>query len=182
MAKVKGFPFMKTQGLVIGMLMSVLFISCKTPAPVIGVLSGDIAPEISALNSTGSAHKLSDSKGKLILVEFWDSYNTVARKNHFEMQRMYGRYKDVEFKEGNGFEIFSLSIDADKAAWSKAVKEDGITWPIIVNDSKAWNATAVLDYKIASLPKYFLINDQGIIINHNIIISDLEKILESLKD
>lgn len=98
------------------------------------------------------------------------------------MQRMYGKYKSVEFKEGNGLEIYSLSIDADKAAWSKAVKEDGITWPIIVNDSKAWNAAAVLDYKIASLPKYFLINDQGIIINHNIIISDLEKILESLKD
>lgn len=95
---------------------------------------------------------------------------------------MYQKFKTASFKEGEGLEVYSLSIDSDIAAWQAAVKEDGIVWPVIVNDQKAWNAQAILDYKVATLPKYFLINESGVIINHNIIISDLEKILNGLKD
>lgn len=159
-----------------------LLFSCKTTAPTVGVLSGNLAPDITASNASGTSISLSQSKGKLILVEFWDVNNIIARKNHFEIQRMYSKYSTTEFKAGKGFEVYSLSIDADRAAWLSAVAKDGILWPIVVNDPKSWNAQAVLDYKIASLPKYFLVDENGVIINHNIIISDLDKILESLKD
>ncbi len=182
MVRFNGNPFMKTQGLIMGMAMVVLIISCKTTAPTIGVSSGNLAPEITATNVSGNSIKLSDYKGKLVLLEFWDSNNSVARKNHFEIQRMYQKFKTASFKEGEGLEVYSLSIDSDIAAWQAAVKEDGIVWPVIVNDRKAWNAQAILDYKVATLPKYFLINESGVIINHNIIISDLEKILNGLKD
>ncbi len=162
--------------------MVMLIISCKTTAPTIGVSSGNLAPEITATGISGNTINLSDYKGKLVLLEFWDSNNSVARKNHFEIQRMYQKFKATSFKEGEGFEIYSLSIDNNVEAWKAAVKEDGIGWPVIGNDSKAWNSKAVLDYKIATLPKYFLINESGVIINHNILISDLEKILNGLKD
>lgn len=182
MVRFNGNPFMKTQGLFMGMAMVMLIISCKTTAPTIGVSSGNLAPEITATGISDITIKLSDYKGKLVLLEFWDSQSSVARRNHFEIQRMYQKFKTTSFKEGKGFEIFSLSIDNNTEAWKTAVKEDGIAWPVIVNDPKAWNSSAVLDYKIAALPKYFLINESGIIINHNIIISDLEKILNGLKD
>jgi peroxiredoxin len=173
---------MKTKRVIAGLAFLVIIASCKTTAPAVGVLNGEIAPEVTAVLMDGKSVNLSASRGKLVLLEFWDSNNSVARKNHFEMQRMYSKFKNTEFKSGNGFEIYSLSIDTDVAAWKNAVAADGISWPIIVNDKAGWNAKPALDYKIASLPKYFLIDENGLIISHNIIISDLEKLLNSLKD
>lgn len=173
---------MKTKSVFAGLVILFAIASCKTTAPTIGVLKGEVAPEITATLMDGGNVNLSASRGKLVLLEFWDSNSSVARKNHFEMQRMYSKFKNTEFKGGSGFEIYSLSIDTDPTAWKNAVTADGITWPIIANDKGGWNAKPTLDYKIASLPKYFLIDENGLIISHNIIISDLEKLLNSLKD
>ncbi len=173
---------MKTRFIYLGISLLILVVACKTSAPLVGVQAGNIAPEISALKADNTTAKLSEMRGKLVLVEFWDSNNAVAKKNHFEIQRMYMKFKQTEFKEGSGFDIYSISIDTDKALWEKTVIADGITWPYKVIDTKAWNAQPVLDYRIASLPKYFLINEDGEIINHNILITDLEQILTKLID
>jgi peroxiredoxin len=173
---------MRTQGIYLGIVISLLVMSCKTSSPVIGVQNGNVAPEISANTITNTAVKLSELRGKMVLLEFWDSNNSVARKNHFEIQRMYVKHKGTEFKNGTGFEVYSISLDTDKAAWQKAVDGDGITWQYNVIETNAWNAKSALDYKIASLPKYYLINGKGEIINHNILIPDLEKLLTNQMD
>jgi len=176
------FSNMKTQFIYLGIAILMLVGACKVSAPIVGLQAGNLAPEISASKADNSIAKLSEMRGKLVLVEFWDSNNTGAKKNHFEIQRMYMKFKQTEFKEGTGFDIYSISIDSDKALWEKTVAAEGTTWATNVIDTKAWNAQPVLDYKIASLPKYFLINGKGEIINHNILTTDLEQILTKLKD
>ncbi|HMU70907.1 MAG TPA: TlpA disulfide reductase family protein [Chitinophagales bacterium] len=164
-------------GYILLFVMAIVLNSCKTPAPVVGDHIGNIAPEISAPDAQGKTQSLSALQGKLVLVEFWDSNNSASRKNHFEMQRMYSKYRNTSLDGGNGFAIYSISIDTDPKKWQEAIAADGINFTTMVNDTQAWNSKAVLDYNIASLPKYFLIDDKGIIINHNILIPELEKIL-----
>lgn len=173
---------MRTHKLYVILGMVLLTVACNTTKPVIGLQKGNLAPEITATNAANTAISLSSLRGKLVLLEFWDASNSVARKNHFEIQRLYSKYQQTNFKAGNGFEIYSLSIDSDRSIWTKAIQADGVSWPIIVNDPMGWNSKPVFDFKIASLPKYFLINETGEIINHNIIISDLEQILTALKN
>lgn len=170
---------MKTMTYVLCLLGMSMFsvYACSNTVPVIGTRSGDEAPNIVLQDINGKSVALKDLRGKLVLVEFWDAANAASRRNHFEMQRMYAKHKNTVFDTGEGFAVYSISIDTNTDTWKKAVQEDGLTFNALLNDPSGWNSKAVLDYNINSLPKYFLINKNGIIINHNILIPDLERIL-----
>lgn len=150
---------------------------CATSTPETGTRNGNLAPEIRLTDATGNVRALSDLRGKLVLIEFWDAPNAASRRNHFELQRLYQKYQQSTFSSGTGFTVYSVNLDTDRETWKKAIQEDALTFSAIVNDTAGWNSSAVEQYNIASLPKYFLINENGIIINHNILIPDLERIL-----
>ncbi|MBK7566262.1 MAG: TlpA family protein disulfide reductase [Bacteroidetes bacterium] len=170
---------MKAYFIFAGILCALVLGACTVQKAVSGIRTGNIAPEISATDPGGNIINLSSQRGKYVLIEFWEAGNSQARKNHFEMGRMYQKYRDENFKDGTGFTIYSISIDSDKAKWLSAIKEDIMVWPSQVIDTDGWNAKPLLDYAVASLPKYYLLNGEGIILQHNIIISDLETILKS---
>ena len=151
--------------------------SCTPKEVVIGTKAGNQAPEMALTDAAGATKTLSSLKGSLVLIEFWDAATAAARRNHFEMQRVYLKYKGSEFSSGNGFAIYSVNMDANADVWKKAVQEDAITFTSLVHDPKGWSSEAVKSYGINSLPKYFLVNENGIIISHNILIPDLERIL-----
>ncbi|MEZ5014452.1 MAG: TlpA disulfide reductase family protein [Chitinophagales bacterium] len=159
-------------------LSLIAFQSCNAPRQVIGTANGNKAPEIQAPDMQGKMLTLSALKGSYVLVEFWDSGNTTARENHMEMQRMYKKYKDAAFKEGDGFCIFSVSLDKDKNQWIEAIQNDQITWPCQVNDFKAWFTPSALAYDISFVPQYYLVDGNGNIIRKNIMINQLASILE----
>ncbi|MEZ5014451.1 MAG: TlpA disulfide reductase family protein [Chitinophagales bacterium] len=147
--------------------------------PVIGIHSGELAPEIKAEGISGDTIALSSLRGKYVLVEFWDSGNDPARRSHFEMQRVYEKYKNASFKDGSkGYAVFSISLDAKKEQWKDAVQTDHVQWPEQAIDTRGWNAPAVVTYNVASLPKYYLIDGDGVIVYHNILIDELEEKLK----
>ena len=118
-------------------VMILSFSSCSLTNKVTVTATGDISPEIIAKSAEGSDILLSELKGSYVLIEFWESGNSAARSNHFEMQRMYQKYKSAEFENGNGFCIYSLSLDTDVSKWTNAIKQDKITWPCNALVSKA---------------------------------------------
>lgn len=125
----------------------------------------------------GETVRLSDNKGQLVLVEFWSSSSTDARKNHKEIQRLRNIFKDTQFKNGDGFTVFSVSLDTDKEKWLKAIQEDKITWTSQANDLKGWFSDAAISYDVHTLPKYFLVDGDGNIANRYVIANDLEALL-----
>lgn len=151
--------------------------SCATSQKIVGNKTGDLAPDISAGDTNGEIIKLSSLRGKVVLLEFWDSQNTLSRKNHDEIERLYEKYRNTNFQNGNGLDVFSFSIDAQKDKWVSAIREDKTTWSYHACDFKSWNSKAALDYQLATTPKYYLIDGNGIIIKRNILIPDLENIL-----
>ena len=154
------------------------FTRCSVTNKVTGTATGNISPEIVALGTEGMSIALSELKGSYVLIEFWESGNSAARSNHFEMQRLYQKYRGSEFENGNGFCIYSLSPDTDKSKWADAIKQDNITWPCQALDTKAWNAPAAIKYNVGFLPQYFLIDGNGVIVKKNILIKDLENIIK----
>lgn len=61
-----------------------------------------------------------------------------------------------EFKE-RGLEIISVSLDSNREAWLKAIKEDGLTWRH-VSDLKGWQSSAAQLYKISAVPSVFVLD------------------------
>lgn len=138
---------------------------------------GRKAPEILTETANGNKMSLSQHKGSIVLIAFWDSGNMTARKAHPELQHIYNTYKDAQFQDAKGFCMFSVSLDTNKDAWLKAVQEDGITWPCQTIDTDGWNAISAKTYQVHYTPKYFLVDGEGNIIDKHVDINDLDQVL-----
>lgn len=142
---------------------------------------GDKAPEITMKDIHGKELKLSSLKGKVVLIDFWASWCGPCRKENPEIVKTYQEYKDKAFKNGDGFTVFSVSLDSKQAAWEKAVTTDNLTWDYHVSDLKGWDNKAARLYHISSIPQSYLIDGDGNIIAVNPRGGALEKELRKIR-
>ncbi|RDB04939.1 TlpA disulfide reductase family protein [Runella aurantiaca] len=139
-----------------------------------GIQIGDAAPEITLNSTQDKPVSLSSLKGKIVLIDFWASWCGPCRQENPNVVRVYNRFKD------KGFEIFSVSLDRDKAAWLKAIEKDGLIWPSHVSDLKYWQSIAAQTYGVNAIPATFLLDKDGKVIDKNLRGAALEKKLEEL--
>jgi hypothetical protein len=95
--------------------------------------------------------------------------------------RTYTAYKDVAFKNGKGFTVFSVSLDQNKAAWLKGIQQDGLVWDNHVSDLQGWRNAAAGLYGVNSIPATYLIDGDGVVIKRNLRGQALENTLAKLK-
>ncbi len=146
-----------------------------------GLKIGDIAPELAYNNPKGETMKLSSLKGKLVLIDFWASWCGPCRKENPNLVNAYKKYRNKNFKNGKGFEIFSLSLDKKQDAWVKAINQDELFWQYHVSDLGGWQSEGSNRYGIRSIPSNVLIDGKGVIIAHNLKGAALSRFLESQK-
>ena len=132
------------------------------------------APEIAQTDTAGVVRKLSDLKGKIVLIDFWASWCGPCRKENPNVVAAYKKYRD------KGFEVFSVSLDQDRTRWINAIQQDGLIWPNHVSDLKYWQNEAAGKYGVSSIPKTVLLDRNGIITDHNLRGEALEKKLKSI--
>ena len=137
------------------LLIMVLCTSTQLHAQDLAI--GDKAPEIILNDLTGSELKLSSLKGKVVLIDFWASWCRPCRKENPEIVRNYLEFKDESFKNGEGFTVFSVSLDENTTMWQKAVEKDSLVWAYHVSDLKGWDSEAAKAYDINSIPQSYLI-------------------------
>ncbi len=179
--KISSPQFLKNGLLVCALIIGAAsFSGCSGTAnsKTVGITTGNSGPNIITSDKNGEWLQLSALKGSYVLVEFWESGNSAARMNHFEMDRLYRKYKNADFKDGKNFCVYSVSLDTDKAKWEAAITQDNVTWPCQTIDTKGWNAKSALDYGVNYLPKYYLLDGNGVVIKRNILIEDLESIIK----
>ncbi|MGV6861526.1 MAG: redoxin domain-containing protein [Putridiphycobacter sp.] len=134
-----------------------------------------LAPDIALQTPEGKELKLSDLRGKVVLLDFWASWCMPCRQENPNVVANYERFKS------KGFTVFSVSLDTDKAAWEQAIKSDNLSWPNHVSDLKGWQTPVIQQYGVNSIPSSFLIDQDGYIIASNLRGAALEqKLLEVL--
>lgn len=135
---------------------------------------GKMAPDFAQAKIDGTMLKLSDLKGKVVLIDFWASWCGPCRKENPNVVRLYKEY------EKQGFTVLSVSLDKTKEPWLAAIEKDGLIWPHHVSDLKFWSNEAAQLYKVTGIPFTVLVDREGRIINTNLRGADLENTLKGM--
>lgn len=134
---------------------------------------GTQAPEFIASSPEGKPIKLSDFKGKILLLDFWASWCGPCRSENPNVVTAYNKYKS------KGLEIFAVSLDQDKQKWLDAIAKDGLTWKH-ASDLMGWQSQPAALYQVQSIPANFLIDKDGKIIAKNLRGAQLEEKLKQV--
>ena len=138
---------------------------------------GAVAPDFTQNDPNGKPIKLSDFRGKYVLIDFWASWCGPCRQENPNVVKAYNQFKN------KNFEILGVSLDNPnaKTAWLNAIENDNLTWPQ-VSDLQGWQNKAALMYGVQSIPQNFLLDPKGVIIAKNLrgenLISTLSKLLK----
>lgn len=120
------------------------------------------APELEFPNPEGKLMRLSDLRGKVVLIDFWASWCRPCRMENPNVVKLYNQYKD------KGFDIFSVSLDSSHDSWVAAIAADKLTWPNHVSDLKKWGSAGAKLYGVNSIPCTYLIDRDGKILAKNL--------------
>ena len=137
-------------------------------------IQGDMAPDIVMNDPEGNERKLSDLRGKIVLLDFWASWCGPCRRENPNVVRAYEKYKD------QGFEVFSVSLDSDVNRWKQAIEQDQLVWPSHVCDLQGWRNAAAREYGISSIPHTMLIDRDGSILATHLRGNGVESALRGL--
>lgn len=117
---------------------------------------GFLAPDFALDTLDGSKIKLSDLRGKVVVVNFWATWCLPCREETPALEKAYEQYKD------SGMVILGVNItDQDSVSDVESfVQEFKLTYPILLDRDGTVSNTL---YQIKGLPTTFFVNREGII-------------------
>nr|WP_070121368.1 redoxin domain-containing protein [Bacillus marinisedimentorum] len=116
-----------------------------------GLQKGDMAPDFELETLGGEAVKLSDYRGKKVLVNFWATWCPPCRAEMPDMEKFYND-KDVEILAVNLTETEGTPGDVQPF-----VDDFGLTFPILMDTSSDVSSK----YRISPIPTSYFIDTKG---------------------
>ncbi|MFV0590403.1 MAG: TlpA family protein disulfide reductase [Draconibacterium sp.] len=133
-------------------------------AQQLGTGIGNKAPELVGKSPDGKTIKLSDTQGKVVLLDFWASWCGPCRRENPNVVKAYHKFKDEKFSVGKGFTVFSVSLDRSADSWKAGITQDKLVWPYHISDLGYWQSKLAAIYRVRSIPSNYLLDENGVII------------------
>jgi thiol-disulfide isomerase/thioredoxin len=144
---------------------------------------GEKAPDFIALLPDGTGFKLSDLKGKYVLIDFWGSWCGPCLKEIPALVELHDKYEHAKFRNADGFAIVSVGVEKDEARWESAIERFGMDWRYHVFDPvsnfKFFDAPISNQFGVKQLPTKFLLNEKGKIVGTNQTPEEIDRFLRS---
>lgn len=136
---------------------------------------GAMAPDFTQNDVNDKPVKLSDFRGKYVLLDFWASWCGPCRAENPNVVEAFHKFKD------RNFTVLGVSLDnpGKKDNWLKAIADDKLDWTQ-VSDLQGWKNAASTLYGVRGIPQNYLIGPDGKILASNLRGEELHKKLEEL--
>lgn len=147
------------------------------------VVPGQLAPPFTLDNLEGESVSLHNvlKENELVLVDFWASWCGPCIDSFPALKEMYSKYQN------EGFEIVTISIDSTHEDWRIGFEENELPWIDVIDaaddgELKGWQAPMATAYGVNYIPKKFLIDNEGCIVQLDLPTTELEKMLATRWD
>ena len=115
------------------------------------------APDFSLLDSNGTTLKLSDYRGKVVLLDFWATWCHGCRTEIPWYMEFQNKYKD------KGLSVIGVSMDTGWNAVKPFMVKEKMNYPVVIG-----NDGLLERYGSHSMPATYLIDREGRIANYHI--------------
>lgn len=132
--------------------------------------AGTKAPDMRVgTGKDGKAVRLSDLKGKYVLINFWASWCPDCRRETPALQRLWQKYGD------KGLQIAGISYDTNREAWQKYIADNKMVW-WQYSELKKWKKETQSDrlYHINWIPTLYLIAPDGRVVLATVMMDKVE--------
>ena len=139
------------------------------------VKAGTHAPDFKMKTIDGKTFKLSQLKGKTVVLDFWASWCPDCRKDAPEVVRMYKEYAP------QGIEFVGVSMDTDMEAWRKACEQFGITYTQVSELKKFKETDIAKAYGVKWIPSMVVVDKEGKVALSTVLTYKVDKYLKELR-
>ena len=134
---------------------------------------GQPAPEFTLYDLDGQPISLNQFKGQVVLLDFWASWCGPCIGDLPALRAIKEKAADQPLV------FLNLSLDTDEAAWREAIDKHEIEGVHVRADG--WGADVAKSYQVNSLPSYYLVDSQGLIVERLRIMSNTDEIVATIE-
>ena len=121
----------------------------------------------------GKPVSLDSLRGRPVLVHYWATWCEPCKVDIAQIRELYAKYGPKKFA------VVGIALDSDKQQLAKFLAAKPIPWPQL-HEAGGLDGRLAEELGVLTLPTMFLVGADGNVVDRNLVITDLEKKLESL--